>query len=518
MAAKPTTTGLSEALLEQTLPGSPEDGVIEPRPAPGAEVQSSMDHALLHAIAWTGGAKWATQVVTWTASIISARILSPSDYGLYGMATMYIGLVSLISEFGLGQSVITLRDLTRRHIAQINSISLILGAGLFAISAAAAPFIGRFFHAAHLSTVIWVMSLGFLVAGFQVVPDALLQRELQFKSIASFDVLRALLQGLGTVGLAWFGFGYWSLALGNLSGTVLYTGLVLMVRRHSFAWPNLRENKRALTFSGDILGSRVAWYSYSNSDFLVAGRVLGEASLGSYTMAWTMAATPVEKITNMVMKVAPAFFSAVRHDKVQLRRYLLGITEGLSLLCFPACVGLALVADQFVLAVLGAKWVLAITPLRLLALCAAMRSITTLLPVLLNTVERSRFVMLNTVVAAMIFPASFYLSSHWGTGGIAATWILIYPFITAPFLWKAARELDLSIWTYLKSILPALRACLVMSVAVVGVRILELPGWPILGKFSVSVLAGALSYGAFAFLFEKERMRKFYSLVKGARA
>lgn len=520
MAAKETAINVSQGLLDQPLPLSPDAGVAEPRPAPAAEVQvqSSLDHTLLRAVAWTGGAKWTTQLVTWAASIITARILAPSDYGLYGMATMFIGLVTLVSEFGIGQSIITLRDLTRRHIAQINSICLMLGAGLFVLTAALSPVVGRFFHASQLPTVILVMSVGFFIAGFQVVPDALLQRELRFKLIASFDVLRALTQGLGTVGLAWMGFRFWSLALGNLAGTVLYTGLVLLARRHIFAWPNFGETKKALTFSADVLGSRIAWYSYSNSDFLVAGRVLGETSLGAYTMAWTMASTPVEKITNMVMKVAPAFFSAVRHDKAQLQRYLLGITEGLSLLCFPASIGLALVADQFVLAVLGAKWIPAVLPLQLLALCAALRSITTLVPVLLNTIERSRFVMLNTVLAAMIFPVSFYLGSHWGTGGIAAAWILIYPFITAPFIWKAMRELKLSVWTYLSSIFPAVRGCLVMAAAVMGIRMLESSTWPVQLRFAISVLAGGLSYGAFIMLWERQRIRRFYALIKGARA
>ena len=118
-----------------------------------------------------------------------------------------------------------------------------------------------------------------------------------------------------------------------------------------------------MRFSGDVLGSRVAWYAYSNSDFLVAGRMLGQAPLGAYTLAWTIASTPVEKITNMITRVTPAFFSAVQDDKPHLRRYLLGITDGLSLLTFPASLGMALVADQFVLVVLGAKWAPAIIPL-----------------------------------------------------------------------------------------------------------------------------------------------------------
>ena len=517
MASGKSAVELTEAEIKPTMASSSAIHVeSDSMPAVSAEQKPSMDHVLLRSIAWTGASKWATQLLTWTSTIIAARLLSPSDYGVMGMATMYLGFINLVSEFGLGQSVITLRLLTRRQIAQINSTSLILGCGFFAASAAMATSVGHFFHSPQLSAVILVMSFGFLISGFQVVPDALLQRELRFKRIASFDTARALTQSLSTVLLAWFGFGYWSLAFGSLSGTALYTLLVVVSSRHSFAWPSLREIKASLSFSAHVLGSRVAWYTYSNSDFLVAGRVLGESSLGIYTIAWTMASTPVEKLANMVMKVTPAFFAAVQHDKVQLRRYLLGITEGLSLLCFPASIGLALVADQFVLAVLGPKWIGATTPLRLLALYAALRSITTLLPNLLNAMQRSRFVMWNTIVAAIVFPGSFYLTSRWGTAGIAATWIVLYPCITAPLVWRTMCELDLSIRRYLASMFPAMRACVVMALAVCGARILMPLQWPVLSRLLVAVAVGGITYVGFVLGVERERMRGAIALARGA--
>ena len=510
--------GASEAVLVDGLhsPLAPEvvGGLISEAPL---ESKPLLDRTLARAIAWTSAGKWSTQVLTWASTLVAARLLAPSDYGLMGMATMYLGLINLISEFGLGQSVITLRHLSTRQVAQINSLAVGFGAALFLFSATLAKFVGQFFRAPQLPVVILVMSIGFLIAGFQVVPDALLQRELRFKRIASFDTVRALVAASTTVLLAWRGFGYWSLAFGSLSGTVVYATLTLISCRHSFAWPNLRETRSALGFSADILGSRVAWYSYSNSDFLVAGRLLGEASLGAYTMAWTIASTPVEKITNMVMKVTPAFFAAVQNDKEQLRRYLIVLTEGLSLLCFPACVGLAMVADQFVRAVMGPKWVPAIMPLRLLALYAALRSITTLLPVLLNAIQRSRFVMLNTFVAAVVFPASFWLVARWGTTGISATWIILYPCITAPLIWKTLVELDLSVWKYIAATMPAIRACLVMIIVVGTIRLTVPSHWSALIGLLVSTVGGASAYTAFILLTQRERLHNAYALIQGDR-
>jgi len=472
------------------------------------------DHAIVRAFAWTGAGRWATQLLTWVTTIVVARILAPSDYGLIGMATIYLGLVALISEFGLGQAVITMREMSGRQIAQINSLSIVSGALLFAVSCVAASPLGRFFHSPKLPQVVIVMSLSFFISGFQVVPDALLQGDLRFKLLASFDTARALVQALTTVTLAVLGFGYWSLALGPLAASVVAAVMALIARPHALARPKWDEIKHALKFSGSVLGSRVAWYTYSNSDFMVAGRVLGQAPLGAYSLAWTIASTPVEKITNVIMRVTPAFFSAVQDDKPHLRRYLLGITDGLSLLTFPASLGMALVADQFVLVVLGPKWAPAIIPLRLLAIYTALRSITTVFPGMLLTIRYSRFVMWNTIVAAIVFPAAFYYSSRWGTTGIGWTWVVLYPLIIAPMMWRTFAVTKMPIGTYLRSVLPALRASLVMVLTVFGVRMVTPATWPLAVQFAVSILAGALSYSAMVLVLERKRMGNVLRLLR----
>lgn len=481
---------------------------LPPRPKPA-------DRTMLRAVAWTGAGKWATQLLTWVSTIVVARILAPSDYGLIGMATIYLGLIALISEFGLGQAVITLREMSARQIAQLNSLSIAAGGVLFAISCAAASPLGRFFHSPKLPPVVAWMSLSFLISGAQVVPDALLQSDLRFKLLASFDTVRVLVQSLTTVTLAWLGSGYWSLAFGSLAGATIAAVMAVIARPHPLARPRWEEIKHALRFSGDVLGSRVAWYAYANSDFLVAGRVLGQAPLGAYTIAWTIASTPVEKITNMVSRVSPAFFSAVQDDKPRLRRWLLGITDGLTLLTFPACIGMALVADQFVLVVLGHKWTAAVLPLRLLAICAALRAITTVFPNMLFAMRHSRFVMYNTLIATVAFPLAFYYSSRWGTGGIAATWIILYPLITAPFVWRTLVAIDLSGWTYLRSMVPALRASLVMIIAVIGVRSITPSTWPMTAQFAISIIAGLLSYLAVLFIAERRRIGDVFRLLRG---
>jgi len=474
-----------------------------------------LDKHMARAMAWTGIAKWGTQLLTWGSTIVVARILNPSDYGLIGMATIYLGLVALISEFGLGQAVITLRHLDDHQVSQLNTLSLLFGLLLFVLSLGVAWPMGQFFNAPKLPQVVIVMSIGFLLTGLQVVPEALLQRDLRFKLLASFDGAKALATALGTVTFAMLGFGYWSLALGGLLTPLIGTTLVLIARRHAFASPRMERLSEALSFSRNVLVSRVAWYFYSNSDFLVAGRVFGQGPLGEYTLAWTVASTPVEKITNMVTRVTPAFFSAVQKEPAELRRYLLRITEVLALLTFPASLGLAVVADQFVQVVLGPKWMGATMPLRMLGIYAAMRSITTLLPSILNATGHSLFQMWNTVAAAIIFPLAFLGASRWGTSGIAVAWVILYPIITLPLYWCTFREIKLPAGEYLRSLGPAMLSSVLMVLCVVGMRRALPANWPVAAQLTLSVSTGVLGYAAILFALHRERLR---SLLGNLRA
>ena len=114
-----------------------------------------------------------------------------------------------------------------------------------------------------------------------------------------------------------------------------------------------------------------------------------------------------------------SYFSASQNDAVALRRYLRVVTEGLSLITFPATIGIALVAHDFVYLVVGAKWQSAVVPLEILGFYASFRCIVTLLPSILNVTGESRVNMQYSLFALILMPTAFYFGSRWGPEGIA---------------------------------------------------------------------------------------------------
>ena len=137
-------------------------------------------------------------------------MLSPADYGIFSMAVLYLGLLALVTEFGLGTAIITIRNLSTRQIAQLNTISVILGLAGFVLTCGAAFPLARFFHSPELPAVLMVMALGFVISSFQSVPNALLQRDLRFKFISAVELAKSTLTAAIMVPLAFWGARYWT--------------------------------------------------------------------------------------------------------------------------------------------------------------------------------------------------------------------------------------------------------------------------------------------------------------------
>ena len=259
---------------------------------------------------------------------------------------------------------------------------------------------------------------------------------------------------------------------------------------------------------------RLAWYTYNTADFAVVGRVLGKQSLGAYTLGWEIATMPVERISSLVSSVTPGVFSAVQHDIAALRRYFLGVVEGLAFITLPAAAGLALIAGEFVPVVLGPQWTGAIVPLRLLAVYGGIRSIDTVTPQVLIYTGHSRQSMWYSVIAACVMPVLFVVGTRWGVGGVAAVWIVAYPLVVAPQYVLAFRVLELSPRGYFATLWPAVSSTAIMALAV-GIALVALPHTmaPVL-RLSTEIVMGMAVYAGMIAWRHRARARAFVSIVR----
>jgi len=476
-----------------------------------------IDQSLMRGIAWTGMAKWSTQLVTWGATIVLARLLTPAAFGIVSMATLYLGFVGLFNEMGIGSAVVNMRDLTPSEIRQIHTLSVCLGIAGFLVACAMAIPIGIIFKANEVPPVIAVLGMSFIVNAFKTVPAALLQREFRFKYLAFNEGCAAVIMAVSEVAFALMGFGYWSLVIGELLGMAAGSAMAFAWRPLAFAVPQFRKLKRVLSFTLNLLGGRILWYVYSNADFAVVGRAMGKEALGTYQLAWNFSNLPLRKITELIARVTPSAFAAVQQDKALLRRYLLNITEGLSIVTFPLCVGITLVADDFVRVALGPQWIPAIVPLRLLSVYISMRTIQTIIPQVIIALGDTAFLLRNGFLAIAVMPLAFWIGTHWGLAGVGWAWMIAYPIVAVPMYVKLHRMIGLEAGEYIRSIWPATSGVLVMAVVVLGVRAVLSPDMPNLPRLVIQAAAGGLTYVATVWWLHRARAMAVFAALRDLR-
>ncbi len=293
-------------------------------------------------------------------------------------------------------------------------------------------------------------------------------------------------------------------------------------RPHRIAWPrDIHTIKDALGYGIHVAAARVTWYAYSNADFAVVGRMLGTVALGAYTFGWTIANIPVEKVSAVLSRVTTGVFASAQHDAVAIRRYLVALTEGLAILTFPVAAGLALVAREFVLVVLGDKWAPAIVPMALLVAYSGFRSITVLFSQVLVATGRARRNLHFGILMAVSLPVLFVIGAQWGTAGVALGWIVGFPIVFVPFTMRyTLNAIGMSWGEYFKALWPAGSATLVMCGAVFATG-LALPDGDdtatLLVRLIVMSGVGVLVYCAMLFGVHGARVRAFRSFLRSVR-
>ncbi len=466
------------------------------------------------AFAWSSGGMWSTQVFTWVATFTVARLLTPADFGLVAVAYLCVGIIVEINGALIGWSVVNLHDLSEEQIGQLNGSAALLGVAALLLTCIFAHAIGVFFRMPRMPMILFWMSIIFLLTAVKTVPLALLQRDRDFKTLATNEALSYLAYAICTVVLAVLGAGYWSLVAGLVSVAAVSALLTLRVRRHRFCWPTGNGLRYPLRFGAHMLTSSVAWYIYSNSDFMAAGRMLGQAALGAYTFAWTMASAPVDKTTGLLNRVMPTFFAAAHKENGALRSYLLTLSEVVSIAVLPMSVGMAIIADQFLHVVLGAKWGVAVGPLRILLAYSVIRALTNILGPLLNAKKQTHFTMWMNIAAAILFPIGFLIGARWGTSGIATTWVLLFPALAIPLFLRTFHEIELSCVEFLRTLWPAFSCGFLMASALFVAREF-LPGeWPEIIRMILEIVIGICVYGCSLLLLHPQSVRKLYHIVR----
>jgi len=417
---------------------------------------------------WSGAAQIVNQATQMIVTIVLARLLLPRDFGLIGMAMIFINMILPSNELGLGSAIVQSKNTENRQLSTIFWISSFLGSLSWLAVAVMSPVIARFFNTTALQPVIVVMGFIFLMEAFILVHRALLMKSLDFRALALAGVISSVVYGVVAVILALVAFQVWSLVIGAIARSLVYIIVVWKYCRWrpSFEF-DLGSVKELLSYGINLWGSNMVAQISRNADHLIVGKFLGATALGYYTIAFKLAELAKNRITGMISGVAFPALSAVQDDDEKIRKGYMKITRYTSVVVFPILVTLIITANKVIPLIYGAKWVSSVLPFQILAVmglvvCATHASVTIFLATGLTAL------MFRLSIISTILLTIFALSGlRYGIVGVSIGVLISSVITTALLLYLSLKPINLRFRDFLKAVYPPTAASFALGTTLV---------------------------------------------------
>lgn len=328
------------------------------------------------AVAWNYVSFASGKVLVIVTMAVLARLLTPEDFGIVGFATLVVAYLAVLKDLGLGAALIQRRDHVTESAETVHAANLVLGAILTGLTILGAPLVAGFFREPLVTPLLRVLAFTFVLESLGSLPLVLLRRDLAFRRKLIPDVGRSLVKGVVSIAAAAAGFGVWALVWGQLAGviaSVILSWAVVGVRvRPRFHRAQLRSLSR---FGAPLIVTDVQFAIWSNLDYLVVGRMLGDVALGVYTLAYRLPELLIQSVWRVLAGALFPVFSTIQGRADLMRKGYLASIRYTQVAVVPMCIGMFLTAEPAVLALFGPQWTEAIPVLQVMAVFSLIGSI-----------------------------------------------------------------------------------------------------------------------------------------------
>ncbi len=304
-------------------------------------------------------------------TVVLARLLTPADFGLVAMVTAVTGLAQGFADVGLSEATIQRQEINHDQVSALFWINVGVGLALMLATMALGPVLAWFYREPRLTYVALLMSLTFLIGGSRVQPDAILKRQMKFRSLAIRDIAASALGVVAAITTAFLGGGYWALVAFPLTANLTQMTLSWVMVNWKPGLPRRGTNVGSLVaFGGNVAASYFVYNVNRSVDSVLVGWYWGAGPLGLYSKALNLLMLPLRQLAAPVGSVVIPTFSRTQGDPERFARYYLR-TINLTTWALAPIFGFLFVAAQPVITlVLGSQWQKAAPVFQILATCA----------------------------------------------------------------------------------------------------------------------------------------------------
>jgi O-antigen/teichoic acid export membrane protein len=325
---------------------------------------------------WVFALRITNRLLRLISTIILARVLAPSDFGLFGIALLTMAALETFSQAGLNAALVQKKRDVSLYLNTAWTFQAIRGGLLAIFLFATAPYVAAFFGTPAAKPVLQVIGISTLILGFNNIGVIYFQKELEFHKQFAYQFSGTLANVCVAVSLVLLLRNVWALVFGLLAGNLAQ--LVMSYFIHPYR-PRLRfdqeQFKELFNFGKWVLGSSILTYLVTQGDNIFVGKLLGAAALGFYQLAYQISNIPATEITHVISQVTFPAYSKLQADFRALRGAYLKVLKLTAFLSFPVAGLIFVCAPDFTRILLGEKWLPMIPAIQALVFYGLLRSL-----------------------------------------------------------------------------------------------------------------------------------------------
>ncbi len=385
---------------------------------------------------------------------ILARILSPTDFGLMGVALLTMATLETFSQTGFQTALIQKRENIELYLDSAWTFLVMRGFALFAILYLIAPYAAAFFDAPAAEPIIQVIGVSVLLQAFTNIGVLFFQKELEFNKQFLYQFAGTLADFIVAVSAVLILQNVWALVFGLIAGNAVrcIASYVVHPYRPHIAF-DIAKIKELFIYGRWIFGSGVLVFLSTQGDDIIIGRMLGATALGFYQMAYQISNLPATEITHVISQVTFPTYAKLQHSIPQLREAYLKVLQITTLISFPISGLIFALAPQFTAVILGEKWMPIVPVMQILVIAGLVRSVMATTGPIFQAVGKpgieTKWQMIRVVtMVGLIYP----FTANWGLWGAAIVVLISFLVSALGFIYSVKLILDCTLKQYIKGI------------------------------------------------------------------
>jgi O-antigen/teichoic acid export membrane protein len=311
----------------------------------------------INSVKWSATENWSSQLISLLVFMLLARLLQPADFGLIALASVFIIILTTLSNQGFAQAIIQKENIQAGHFNAAfwvnNGIAILLCVTLFF----AAPLVAKMFSQPELASVLRYLTMTLILNSLVSVHSAVLSRNFQFKTMALRSAFSSIVSGGVGVYMAYNNYGVWALVGQQLSAS--FVGLLVLW--FACPWrPGVKFKSRhcleLFSFGSNVLGVSLLGLVNRRLPDLLIGGFLGPVALGIFAIANRVFVVLTQLLIGSLAKVALPIFSRMQNDLPRIRSSFYSAAQITSVICFPIFIGVLVTAPDLIPFVFGSQW------------------------------------------------------------------------------------------------------------------------------------------------------------------